>query len=742
MLTYFTYIPIIFLLIFLSIVIYRNNKQNKSNKYFSLFILSIVLWVFALLLSDTTKNYEVALFWSKMAIIGPAFIIYFFLLFSKVFPRGEGDFNKKYKFLLIAPAIIIIILSPTRYNIEDIIIRDWGAEAAAGQLYLFLFLYYLSYLILSFYILIKKYRRAINLLRVQIRYLFLGMGISSILGLTTNLVFLFFNINQFTFFGPISMLFFIGFTSYAILKYRLMDIKVIIKRSTVFAFLVIIITSVFTLFSYIISQMLLDITGAKSLVLNGVIMAVLVSLGFEPLKKALSQTTDSFLFKAEYDPQEVLSEYSEKFSSTLYLEELNQFISERTFEIFKPSFISLFLKNKDTGVYEEEFIVGEIEQEKMKSIESKFFKRIYNYLAKIKKEKDIVVREEFKKINERLQNKTLGQLLKILEKEEVNLMIPMYVKEELAGILFLGDKKSGDVYSQADLNILEIMASQAAVSIKNAQLYEEQRMFAQHLEKEVEKATEDLKIANEKLVKLDKAKSEFISIASHQLRTPLTVVKGYISMVLEGNFGEVNYAATDSLEKVYESNERLIQLVENLLNISRIESGRLQFNYEIIHLEDLVDSVVEELGNMAKKKGLKFTYKKPAKKLPKVKLDQEKIRQVVLNLIDNSIKYTKKGSVTVALKKTGEAIEFCVSDSGMGISKTDLPNLFKKFIRGTGTSLVHTEGTGLGLYVADQMIKSHKGKIWAESKGEGLGAKFCFVLPKYKHNSKKEVKKK
>ena len=212
MLTYFTYIPIIFLLIFLSIVIYRNNKQNKSNKYFSLFILSIVLWVFALLLSDTTKNYEVALFWSKMAIIGPAFIIYFFLLFSKVFPRGEGDFNKKYKFLLIAPAIIIIILSPTRYNIEDIIIRDWGAEAAAGQLYLFLFLYYLSYLILSFYILIKKYRRAINLLRVQIRYLFLGMGISSILGLTTNLVFLFFNINQFTFFGPISMLFFIIFS--------------------------------------------------------------------------------------------------------------------------------------------------------------------------------------------------------------------------------------------------------------------------------------------------------------------------------------------------------------------------------------------------------------------------------------------------------------------------------------------------------------------------------------------------
>ncbi|MFC1678203.1 ATP-binding protein [Patescibacteria group bacterium] len=245
----------------------------------------------------------------------------------------------------------------------------------------------------------------------------------------------------------------------------------------------------------------------------------------------------------------------------------------------------------------------------------------------------------------------------------------------------------------------------------------------------LEDLTEELRIVNKKLKQLDTAKSEFISIASHQLRTPLTIIKGYISMILEGNFGHCNQSQTESLEKVYASNERLVQLVENLLNISRIESGRLQFNFELLQFEDLINSVVDELGTNARKKGLKFDYIKPKEKLPKVMIDEEKIRQVVLNLIDNSIKYTRQGSVTVILKQMEKDIFFCVSDSGMGISKDSMPNLFKKFSRGSGTSLVHTEGTGLGLFVAKKMIDAHKGKIWAESEGKDRGSKFCFTLP-------------
>ncbi|MBU0898180.1 HAMP domain-containing histidine kinase [Patescibacteria group bacterium] len=258
------------------------------------------------------------------------------------------------------------------------------------------------------------------------------------------------------------------------------------------------------------------------------------------------------------------------------------------------------------------------------------------------------------------------------------------------------------------------------------------------LEDQVEKRTSELKKANEELKELDVAKSDFISIASHQLRTPLTVIKGYISMMIEGNFGELTDLEKESLEKVFQSNERLIRLVENLLNISRIESGRLQFNFVEVDLGKIAISVIEELSSCAKKKALLLKYKQSIKKLPLVKVDEDKIRQVMMNLIDNSIKYTKKGKIVVEIKLVKKQIHFCVTDSGMGIKQEDMANLFKKFSRCNGTFLIHTEGVGLGLYVARIMIEQHHGKLWAESLGEGKGSKFCFELPlKNKVNNKR-----
>jgi len=245
---------------------------------------------------------------------------------------------------------------------------------------------------------------------------------------------------------------------------------------------------------------------------------------------------------------------------------------------------------------------------------------------------------------------------------------------------------------------------------------------------EMEKLTKELEKANEKLKKLDAMKDEFISIASHQLRTPLTVIKGYLSMIMEGDFGRVVVKQKEPMEKITESSNRLVQLVENMLNVSRIESGRLKFNFVDIQLENLVKSVVDELEPRAKLKLLRLNYEMPPSPLSKIKIDEEKIRQVVINLIENSIKYTNQGSVNVSLKQNGKTMEFSVSDTGAGIKSEDLPKLFQKFSRGTG-STASVDGTGLGLYVARQMVEAHKGRIWAESKGEGTGSKFSFSLP-------------
>jgi len=233
----------------------------------------------------------------------------------------------------------------------------------------------------------------------------------------------------------------------------------------------------------------------------------------------------------------------------------------------------------------------------------------------------------------------------------------------------------------------------------------------------------------QEIEKIDKAKSEFISIASHQLRTPLTAVKGYISMLLEGTYGQLSEKQAKSLENVYQSNERLMRLVNDLLNLSRLDAGKIEFSPEPISLKEMISDIVEELKINAEKKGLYMKMVKPPEQLPKIMADQDKLRQVILNIVDNAIKYTKEGGITLELKKVGEEEEIKISDTGEGMDKGELNSLFQMFSRATAGTQLHAEGAGLGLYVARQFIEMHGGKIWAESPGKGRGSAFYIQLP-------------
>ena len=233
----------------------------------------------------------------------------------------------------------------------------------------------------------------------------------------------------------------------------------------------------------------------------------------------------------------------------------------------------------------------------------------------------------------------------------------------------------------------------------------------------------------QEIEKIDKAKSEFISIASHQLRTPLTAVKGYISMILEGTYGQLAEKQARPLENVYQSNERLIRLVNDLLNLSRLDAGKIEFSPELTSLEEMVSGVVEELRINAEKKGLYMKMIKPSESLPKIMADQDKLRQVILNIVDNAIKYTKEGGITFELKKLNEQEEIKVFDTGEGMDEGELNSLFQMFSRATAGTQLHAEGAGLGLYVARQFIEMHGGKIWAESPGKGKGSTFIIQLP-------------
>ncbi len=244
-----------------------------------------------------------------------------------------------------------------------------------------------------------------------------------------------------------------------------------------------------------------------------------------------------------------------------------------------------------------------------------------------------------------------------------------------------------------------------------------------------EKLSKQLNIVNERLVRLDKAKSDMLSIAAHQLRTPLTAMKGYLSLVLDGDAGEVIGVKTqEMLTKVSRAITRLGALVNNLLNMSRIDDGRMQYTMRPIHIEEMIRETAETFDILVREKGLRLRIDIPPRPLPLVNVDDNKMHEVISNLINNAIKYTVEGSITVRVwQHDATHLRFSVRDTGVGIPDDVAGKLFSKFSRADKQQL-NTEGAGIGLYVCYNIVRDHKGRIWAESDGEGKGSTFIVEL--------------
>jgi signal transduction histidine kinase len=240
-----------------------------------------------------------------------------------------------------------------------------------------------------------------------------------------------------------------------------------------------------------------------------------------------------------------------------------------------------------------------------------------------------------------------------------------------------------------------------------------------------------LEKTNVQLKELDQKKSEFMSLATHQLRAPLTAMKGYSSMILDGTFGKINNPEIeDAVNKISRSTTDLTMVVEDYLNISRIEQGRMQYNFSKINIVELIQDIINGVKATADRIGLKINLNYDTNEVYNIKADEGKIKQVFLNIIDNAVKYTPSGSIDIYIEKkeSEKKILVKIKDTGVGIKKEVLPSLFHKFVRAPDASKVNILGTGLGLYVAGEILKAHKSRAWAESNGEGYGSVFYVEL--------------
>ena len=240
----------------------------------------------------------------------------------------------------------------------------------------------------------------------------------------------------------------------------------------------------------------------------------------------------------------------------------------------------------------------------------------------------------------------------------------------------------------------------------------------------------DYALLYKKIKEVDQMKDEFISIASHELRTPVTSIRGYVSMILDGTFGEINEKTKKSLKMVKNSSERLASLVEDLLNVSRIEQGRLEVKGTAQDINPIIKEIVAEISIQAKEKNLGLKYLPHNEKLPLINIDSERLKQALINLIGNAIKYTEKGQIdiTTTEKNNGKNLEIKIKDTGIGMSAQDRERLFQKFYRIQNDKTRGVVGTGLGLWITKQIIELMKGIITVDSM-EGVGTQIILQFP-------------
>ncbi len=622
----------------LSWVVFRQGKRNKVNISFALFTFSIGLWAFCFYFYFYPIIFS-QLMWIKLVYLVSLFMVPPALYFISCFPVERIK-------SLIFPAVIygifsiplIWLLFFTNLWVEKVVIYPWGPQTVTGTGYIFYFVFIGLIAFWGFYNLIKNYLSAKGILKTQLKFVLLGLFSFGIPTIIVDIVLPLISGNsRYFWLSPVFSLFIVGSTTYAITRYRLMDVRFVIGKGTVYLLSFVSVIGLALLLLFLNNQLVrpIPINIATSLIL------IIGILFFQPIFRFFEKLASKYFYYAFYSYQTVLTDLGEKLTQVLDLDKLSSLIVNTLMNTMKLNRTVILLRESGNGDYRIQKNIGFKEENGISLVRDNF---LTIWLEKTKKpliyeELSLVIRDTGKgEVKTRLEN-----LKENMKRIEAALCLPLFLENKIIGMIVLGNKLSGEPYSQQDIELLTTLSNQASIALQNAKSYSEIKNFSVRLEREIEKATKELKEAYEELKRLDKAKSEFVSIASHQLRTPLTAIKGYISMMLEKTYGKPPIKMEKPLKNIYASNERLIKLVNDLLNVSRIEAGRMEVNFEKISIEEIIPSVVEELENEAKEKDIYLKYEPLKKVLPKVLVDKDKIRQGIMNVIDNAIRYTEKG---------------------------------------------------------------------------------------------------
>lgn len=718
LLKFVSYIPAILGLFTIGTFVYINNPKNIKNKIFAALNLFIGLWLFSLFIGDTTHNTFVALWSLRSALFFGEIMFLCFYWFALVFPF-KSKINKTRQILYALPVLVIAFLLLTPLGVVSITIQDFGVQPdKIGVLYTFSDILGILYLLIGIGIILSKYRKSNLQEKNQIKFVLFGLSVAIVVNIFTGLVLTLLKIDtDAILFGSVSLFIFSLFVAYTIIKHGFLDVRLIVARTIGY---VLTIGTIAGIYSGILFGILARFVGTNKLTaaqqLLYIVLAVFLALTFQPIKRFFDKLSNKLFYRDAYEPQVLLNQLSSLLVSSIDLQKILTDSANVIQYHLKSEYIAFHI-NKTKDAEAEHMVVGIPDS-------ADFDKQFSSILSKIHGK--IVTPEDMAEQDENLRHELLSLNISLVAR-----MVSLTQQNSTVGYLILGPKKSGNLYNQQDLRIVNIITDELVVAVQNALRFEEIKQFNVTLQEKIEQATHQLRNANNKLKALDETKDEFISMASHQLRTPLTSVKGYVSMVLEGDAGKISENQRKLLSQSFVSAQRMVDLIADLLNVSRLKTGKFVIDAEPTNLADLVDGEIQQLTETAKAHNLTLTYNKP-KDFPVLMLDETKTRQVVMNFADNAIYYTKAGGhININLEDKGETVELTVVDDGIGVPKTEQHHLFGKFYRAGNAKKARPDGTGLGLFMAQKVIVAQGGAIIFHSE-EGKGSTFGFSFNKEK----------
>ncbi len=706
--------------------------RNRLHFLWGVFCISVAIWGFGGYQIATTADPEVADTWWRITHIG-------IILIPVLFTHFVYEFLQIKKLFLIVALYVIGLLFLVANFTDDLFIANmrwvfdqFYYDSPPGIIYIPFSVFFFGMVIYSHYKLWLAYKTVQGIKKMQIKYFLIGMAVSfaggglSFLPVYKIDIYPFLNILVFLY--PIII-------GYAMFKYRLMDIRVAARGIFIYAGLAVFAYAVFYLIAWIYQEFLGDVFSPQGL-LAGLIIAPLFVLVLFGVNRGLRGLADRHLFSSLSNYQNTLRQLTRELNYHVDLDDLVNLIVSTTQRTLGTPRAGVLLANIDNDHIKFDIaqVTGFDEQNGISLVRDNFLTQHLRNTQKplVRDELHLLIRDSRTRQEKEGFENLLNQMIKI----EAFLCLPLINGGRLIGIIVLGEKTSSDAYTKEELELLDTMAQQAATAIENAQLYSQIQELNQDLEQKVEKQTKELQEKNRDLEKLLKIRSEFLDIAAHQLRTPVSVILGNISILQEEDLQDLSEEQKKKLFRgIYKKSRKLEAVIRNILTAFEVDSEEFSLEEDMLEPIDLVRLVEKELEEVRKTFDLQKVavhFYRPSELFPPVASNRYYLEQVILCLLDNALNFTPEGKVEIFLERKEEFIKLTIKDSGIGIPESDHDRLFHKFSRGEKAVNTYPHGSGLGLFIVKKVVEAHPGgQITIESTSQN-GSTFSVTLPIYK----------